>query len=194
MGYTIVRYTAFGPFFWIKSPLYLLDKGVAFAALNYLVISFLLSIFKINYRKSNRLFLLPKYLGITGLVFVITHIAMSFFVLNATNFPTYYLGNNSFSFIGILILSAGVASSIFFCLHHLSYNNRVFKSNKLTNVLFSKQNLVIAFVLVGTHVFFMGYKGWLFPQTWHGNLPPITLISCTFLIMALGVKYLKTKI
>jgi hypothetical protein len=44
--------------------------------------------------------------------------------------------------------------------------------------------MLFALVLGGLHLFFMGYQGWLKPASWHGGLPPISLVA--FTIFTLG--------
>ena len=36
------------------------------------------------------------------------------------------------------------------------------------------------------HVTFMGYQGWFKPDTWHGGMPPITLLAFLLAIVALA--------
>ncbi len=41
-----------------------------------------------------------------------------------------------------------------------------------------------AMLLGASHVFFMGYEGWLNPAGWHGSIPPVSLVA--FTIFAVG--------
>jgi hypothetical protein len=39
---------------------------------------------------------------------------------------------------------------------------------------------LFALILGGVHVIFMGYEGWFDPGSWHGGIPPISLVAFVF--------------
>jgi hypothetical protein len=48
----------------------------------------------------------------------------------------------------------------------------------------SRRFLLVAFVLGGAHLLFMGYAGWMKPEDWHGGLPPVSLVAFAVFAMA----------
>ncbi|MEH6519138.1 MAG: hypothetical protein V7742_20855 [Halioglobus sp.] len=42
---------------------------------------------------------------------------------------------------------------------------------------------VWSLLLGGLHLAFMGYSGWLDPQSWHAGMPPISLVAFGFFIV-----------
>ena len=47
----------------------------------------------------------------------------------------------------------------------------------------SRKFMLTAIFLSAGHVFFMGFKGWMTPEKWHGGLPPISLLAFSFFLV-----------
>ena len=42
--------------------------------------------------------------------------------------------------------------------------------------------------LIAIHLFVLGIKGWLIPNSWHGGMPPISLVALVIALIPLFVK------
>ena len=54
------------------------------------------------------------------------------------------------------------------------------KAMGMTGFLLVMLHALMSFLLGAAHLFFMGYEGWLSPASWHGGLPPISLVAFAF--------------
>jgi len=91
---------------------------------------------------------------------------------------------------GILTLDAGLSmlggllAFIFLWIYNVSFSSNFRQDKDLINFITSRKVLLIAMFLAGSHIFFMGYKGWLDPSEWLAGMPPISLV--TFTVFTIG--------
>lgn len=99
-------------------------------------------------------------------ILITFHVVVSLILLNSHYFPKYFENSR-------LTFEAGV--SVFFGTAAFIYG--LIKKNE------AAKN--VAILLVMLHVLFMGIKGWFDIKSWHGYLPPITLLSFISLFVGL---------
>ena len=90
---------------------------------------------------------------------------------------------------GISML-AGVLSFVFLWVMNLSFQTRLGEDRAFIEFITSRSTLVWALLLGGVHLLFMGYRGWLAPDGWHGGLPPISLVGFGVFLIAYGINFL----
>lgn len=185
LGYAILRYNVVGTVPWKDVPIFIVNKGVSLAGIILLALSFSIrpinnmGVAHLNLGKESR-----KIMGIVGLLLTIFHVLLSFLIFNPQYYPKFFVEDNSLSVIGNFSLLAGMASFMVLGLYHWCFGNRSKGKEVLIKVITSRAFLLGLLFMMGVHLFFMGYSGWLAPSKWQGGLPPISLIS--FVVVLLG--------
>jgi len=82
-------------------------------------------------------------------------------------------------FVGLSLLG-GVLAFIFLWIYNVSFSSNLRKDKDLIRFITSRKVLLIAMFLAGSHLFFIGFEGWINPGGWLGGLPPISLVAFTF--------------
>ena len=164
--YTIVRYHVFGPVLWQDLPVFTFNKILIFSAL--ILWTFKAQKFFEFVDKSLLLNLIK--------IFVVLHILLSQIVLKPYYLKSFFTDNGLSLSGNLSILSGVMAATVFFGgkLLHLSQSMRFL--------------LLTGFIAL--HLILMGAPSWLQPETWHGGMPPITLISFLLVIYA-GTKLIR---
>ena len=80
---------------------------------------------------------------------------------------------------GISML-AGTLGFVFLWAYNLSFQTNLREDKAFIGFITSRQFLIWALLLGGLHLAFMGYSGWLDIQSWHGGMPPISLVAFGF--------------
>ena len=164
--YTIVRYHVFGPVLWRDLPVFTFNKILIFSALILWTLKGYKS-FEINEK--------PNVLNLIK-VFVALHILLSSIVLKPYYLKSFFAGD-ALSLTGNLSIWAGaMAAAVFF-------------GGKLLQLSQASRFLLLT-GFIALHLIFMGGASWLQPQTWHGSMPPITLISFVLVVYA-GAKSIR---
>jgi drug/metabolite transporter (DMT)-like permease len=79
---------------------------------------------------------------------------------------------------------AGVLAFVVLWAYNLSFQTFLREDKAFISLITSRRFLLVAFVLGGAHLLFMGYAGWMKPGDWHGGLPPISLVAFVVFAMA----------
>jgi len=178
MGYAVLRYNVVGTVGWKDLPIFIMNKGLSLAAIILLAFSFSirplanLGIPVLKFGLESR-----KVFGVSGLLLTIFHVLLSFLIFNPQYYPKFFDSDDSLSVVGNFSLLAGMASFMILGLYHWCFKNRTKNKEILINFITSKEFLLGLLFMLGVHLFFMGYSGWLIPSKWQGGLPPISLIS-----------------
>ena len=187
--YAIVRYNLLGPVPIDQAPLYLANKAISLASLILIALAFTAR----RLGPGSRLIWVRherRALGMTGLALALLHTALSLMILNPTYFAKFYNDLGQFTApAGVSMLTGGVALVL------LIGQGRVKAGGEADRAARRKLRLgaIGVLTLTAAHVLCMGLPLWLTPGTWHGHLPPITLISFALALIALGVGLLKRK-
>lgn len=153
--YAVLRYVIFGPYHWTDLPVYVVNKAVAFT----LVIVILKgSVSLLKHRQE----LFKLYMQMVSLLAII-HILMIISLLSLDYYPKLS-SNSGLNIKGSLTLLTGILTA-------------AYMFNKLVRI----RNAIIALMIMA-HLFVTGYSGWIKPDSWHGFMPPITLICFLVLI------------
>jgi hypothetical protein len=185
MCYAILRYQILGPVPWKDLPFYVLNKGNAFSAFILLIFNFSFGPLKNlgapipdSWIKSRRI------VGIMGFLQVFVHVIMSFLLFKPAVYTKFFESDGTMTLHTGLNLIGGITAFIFLWVYNVSFNLEFRKDKGLIAFITSRKVLLFAMFMAGVHLFFMGFDGWVETGSWHGGLPPISLIA--FLIFMIG--------
>lgn len=163
--YAFLRYNIFGETPMTDIPTVIVNKAISFT----LTIWLLYAYWKF-YTSDNIDVFHQHYELFRKMIFI--HIFLSLLIMCERLIPKFF-GSQSYTLWGGLSLLAGVLASSL-----LSYS-------------LNKTFMFIFLLLFKMHLFFMGFQGWLKPQSWPGYMPPITLI-CFIIVLITDYIILKT--
>lgn len=163
--YAVIRYCVCGPVDWSQIPSYIANKASAVGAVFYFLMTVL--------AHRNQDGAGTRYWGKLTTCVVIAHVLLSFGMFSSEYYPKFY-HDNHLTFGGNLLLAAGVAGLVM-----------MVTFGQWTQI--ATQRMVTISILASLHVIPMGIPGWFKPSTWHGYLPPISLISFLISATAFGV-------
>ena len=191
IAYAIVRYNVAGNVPWKDVPVFVLNKGISLASLVLLIGSLSLGpLCNLGVRISESILHARKSMGIIGFIYVLMHLLMSMSILNPGYFPKFFASDHTLSLQGSIIVMAGILGFTLAGIHHFGFKEGVKRAYPIIVAAKSKKIVVCTMFFFGAHVFFMGFKGWLGIDQWHGGLPPISLLSFTLFFMGFMVNLL----
>jgi len=181
-GYAIVRYNIAGKVPWSRLPLYVLNKAVSLAGFILLFVNF-----SGNKNNSFRQEVF-KHIGISSFLLIVLHAIISLLIFSPHAYPKFFDENNWLTTFAALSMLSGIIAIILLWIYNMSFS--ILYKEKFTKNL--KENIInTAILIIGIHLFFMGYNGWLTPEKWYGKLPPISLISFSLFLTGIGFKIFK---
>jgi hypothetical protein len=168
--YACTRYVIFGNVYWIQIPVYILNKAIAVAAVFALMLSALG-----NLRNQGRV---ARDWGIITLHLTIYHVLLSLMIMTPNYYDFYW--NDVLTLEGNLVMSFGALGTYSVVMLYMS------RAGTTRMAVFK----VLASFSIGAHIALMAWSGWLQPERWYGHMPPISLWSFLFTLVAFGI-YLK---
>ena len=191
LSYAILRYHILGPVPWKDLPFFILNKGNALSAFILLTINFSLGpLQKLGLPIPNQWLKSRKMLGIMGFLQAFVHVIMSFILLRPSIYEKFFTPDETLTLFTGLSLIGGITSFIFLWIYNISFNMELRKDKDLISFITSRNVTLFAIFMAGTHLFFMGFEGWLKPEGWHGGLPPISLVGFTFFAVGFVINLL----
>ncbi len=185
VGYAIIRYNVFGNIPWKDTPLFVLNKGISLASLVLITFNFCIGPVKhLGLYLSDEWLHSRKLIGIIGFLYALIHVLISFVLLNPNYFPVLFI-EEEFSLKGGISLLSGIVSFVLLGFYAINFIIRFKASKLITDIIYSKFFVLLIFLSVGIHIFYLASSGWTTTSTWLGNLPPISLIS--FVILCIGL-------
>ena len=159
IAYATIRYNYFGPVSVENIPVYILNKAIAFASAGYLLLA-AWNAFKQCGEK-------VAYWGKISYYMVIVHVVLSVSIFNPLYFGKFFYENDKMNVWGeMLILTGALAMFTYYYI-----------PKALGNLTHLKALHIFSAFFMALHAFFLGARGWLKPEGWHGGLPPITMLS-----------------
>ncbi|MGQ1786797.1 MULTISPECIES: hypothetical protein [unclassified Saccharicrinis] len=185
LGYAVLRYHIMGPVPWKDFPFFIMNKAVALCA--FMVLSFCFSLtplYKLGVKINGSWMSARRELGALGGIFMFIHGLMSFLILNKATYNKFFEDNGTLTLFAGLSMFGGILLFALLFVYSLSFS--VFLKNESSFVSFFKRRIFFLSLMVFSllHLFFMGFKGWLRVDAWHGGLPPISLIGFVFLLLS----------
>ena len=181
LAYAVVRYHIVGPVPWKDFPLFILNKGLSLSA-------FLLLTFNFGFGPLRSLGVkVPegwlnarKALGMTGFLLVLIHALISFMLFSPDVYGKFFEPDGTLTLLAGLSMLGGILAFVVLWAFNLSFQTHLREDKAFIQFITSRKFMLVALILGGVHLFFMGYDGWLMPAGWHGGLPPISLVAFSF--------------
>ena len=188
LGYAILRYHIVGSVPWKDLPFFILNKGIALSGFILLTFNFSFGPLKnLGLKVPEGLLNARKELGMTGFILVLIHAFMSFMIFTPAVYAKFFHEDGTLTLFAGLSMLGGLLSFVILWLINLSFQTHLRKDKAFIKVITSRKFLLTAMLLTLVHLFFMGFEGWMSPQTWQGGLPPISLIGFVFFVFGYGI-------
>lgn len=171
--YAVIRYSVFGAVSLIHVPVYIMNKGISMTAA---VSLFMTSLCLVRRERDAARFWTN---ACSQSVFV--HIFLSLGIFSKAYFHKLFSGDK-LNLTGEVTVLFGVLAA--YCIWRLNTRGMKTAEWRITSAS--------VYALVASHLFVMGYDGWLQVQKWNGGLPPDTLLSFLFVICGL-MTFLRSK-
>ena len=179
--YAVLRYHIAGPVPWKDFPFFILNKGVSLSAFILLSLNFGLGpVSNVGIKVPEGWLNARKALGMTGFLLALIHVLMSFLLFGPASYGKFFDDNGTLTLLAGLSMLFGVLAFVVLWGYNLSFQTFLREDRAFISLITSRGFLLFALLLGAGHVFFMGYEGWLKPATWHGGLPPVSLLAFAF--------------
>jgi len=184
LAYAVVRYHIMGPVPWKDFPLFILNKGLSLSA-------FLLLTFNFGFGPLRSLGVkVPegwlnarKALGMTGFLLVLIHALISFMLFSPDVYGKFFEPDGTLTLLAGLSMLGGILAFVVLWAFNLSFQTHLREDKAFIQFITSRRFMLVALILGGVHLFFMGYEGWLNPSGWHGGIPPVSLVAFAFFVV-----------
>ncbi len=185
VSYAVLRYHVVGPVPWKDFPFFILNKGFSLAAFVLIACNFGFGPFRnIGVPVPDSWLAARKAVGMTGFLLVLIHALMSFLLFKPAVYANFFAADGTLTLLAGLSMLAGVLAFVVLWAYNLSFQTFLREDKAFISFITSRRFLLVAFVLGGAHLLFMGYEGWMKPGRWHGGLPPISLVAFAVFAMA----------
>ena len=183
--YAVVRYHIAGPVPWKDFPFFILNKGLSLAAFILLVLNFGLGpLNNLGAKVPAGWLQARKAVGMTGFLLVLIHALMSLLLFSPGTYAKFFASNGSLTLLASLSMLGGVLAFVVLWAYNMSFQTHMREDKAFIQFITSRSFLLWAMLLGASHLFFMGYEGWLQPAGWHAGIPPVSLVA--FVIFAVG--------
>jgi hypothetical protein len=183
--YAVLRYHVAGPVPWKDFPFFILNKAFSLAAFVLIACNFGFGPLRnIGVPVPDSWLAARKAVGMTGFLLVLIHALMSFLLFKPAVYANFFAADGTLTLLAGLSMLAGVLAFVVLWAYNLSFQTFLREDKVFISFITSRRFLLVAFVLGGAHLLFMGYEGWMRPGGWHGGLPPISLVAFAVFAMA----------
>jgi hypothetical protein len=178
ISYAVIRYHLAGPVPWKDFPFFILNKGISLAAFVLIACNFGFGPLRnIGVPLPDSWLAARKAVGMTGFLLVLIHALMSFLLFKPAVYGNFFSQDGTLTLFAGLSMLTGVLAFVILWAYNLSFQTFLREDKVFISFITSRRFLLVAFILGGAHLLFMGYEGWLKPGGWHGGLPPISLVA-----------------
>jgi hypothetical protein len=118
-----------------------------------------------------------KALGMMGCLFALIHVLMSFLLFYPAVYGKFFIPDGTLTLNAGLSMLGGVAAFVVLWGYNMSFQIFLREDAAFIQFITSRCFMLSALLLGAGHLFFMGYSGWLRHASWHGGLPPISMIA-----------------
>ena len=185
ISYAVLRYHLAGPVPWKDFPFFILNKGFSLAAFVLIACNFGFGPLRnVGVPVPDSWLAARKAVGMTGFLLVLIHALMSFLLFKPAVYANFFAADGTLTLLAGLSMLAGVLAFVVLWAYNLSFQTFLREDKVFISFITSRRFLLVAFMLGGAHLLFMGYEGWMKPGGWHGGLPPISLVAFAVFAMA----------
>jgi DMSO/TMAO reductase YedYZ heme-binding membrane subunit len=189
LTYAFVRYHVFSGIDWSHFPLFIANKGISLSAVSFIATSYLIGkTIHVYEEDSKKQLILIKFCGLIGFSLASIHALMSLLLITPAYYPKFFLESGQMNLTGELTMVLGVLS--LWCLAITAITSLPFMYDAVGAERWQRGQRMgyLSLALASGHVFAMGIWGWLTPGSWHGGLPPVSLVAFTAAMGPLLVK------
>ncbi len=191
LGYAVVRYHIAGPVPWEDFPFFILNKGFSLSAFVLLTCNFSFGpLHSLGVNVPQGWLNARKALGMTGFLLALIHALMSFMLFSPNVYGKFFQPDGTLTMLAGLSMLGGILAFVVLWAYNLSFQTRLREDKAFIQFITSRRFMLVAMILGGAHLFFMGYEGWLTPSGWHGGIPPVSLVAFAFFIAGYVVNLL----
>jgi hypothetical protein len=191
LGYAVVRYHVAGPVPWKDFPFFVLNKGFSLSAFILLACNFSFGpLHSLGVHVPQGWLNARKALGMTGFLLVLIHALMSFMLFSPNVYGKFFQPDGTLTLLAGLSMLGGILAFVVLWAYNLSFQTHLREDKAFIQFITSRRFMLVAMILGGAHLFFMGYEGWLNPSGWHGGIPPVSLVAFAFFVAAYVVNLL----
>jgi hypothetical protein len=184
IGYAILRYHIAGDVPWKDFSLFILNKGLCLGAFILLTLNFALGPAKnLGVPVPESWLSARKAFGMSGFLLILIHALMSFMLFSSAFFGKFFTPDGTLTGVASISMLAGILGFTFLWAYNLSFQTNLREDKAFIGFITSRRVLIWAMSLGGLHLAFMGYSGWLNPQSWQAGMPPISLVAFGFFII-----------
>jgi len=185
IAYAVLRYHVAGPVPWKDFPFFILNKGISLAAFVLIACNFGFGPLRnVGVPVPESWLAARKAVGMTGFLLVLVHALMSFLLFKPAVYGNFFSQDGTLTLFAGLSMLTGVLAFVVLWAYNLSFQTFLREDKVFISFITSRRFLLVAFILGGAHLLFMGYEGWMKPGGWHGGLPPISLVAFAVFAMA----------
>ncbi|MDH3550732.1 MAG: hypothetical protein OEQ16_15410 [Gammaproteobacteria bacterium] len=178
ISYAVLRYHLAGAVPWKDFPFFILNKGLSLAAFVLIACNFGFGPLRnVGVPVPDSWLAARKAVGMTGFLLVLIHALMSFLLFKPAVYANFFAADGTLTLLAGLSMLAGVLAFVVLWAYNLSFQTFLREDKAFISFITSRRFLLVAFILGGAHLMFMGYEGWMKPRHWHGGLPPISLVA-----------------
>lgn len=187
--YAVIRYHLAGDVAWRHFPLFILNKATALAAVFFVASSYLIGkVIRWHDHDLALRLVVIKFCGLIGFFLAAVHAFFSLALLSPAYYGKYFDDSGGLNLEGEVAVTTGVIALFFLFSPALTTLPMMPKAIGGWRWKRSQRAGYIALALVVIHLVFLGLKGWLEPQGWHGGMPPISLVAIVAALVPLLVK------
>ena len=191
LSYAVFRYHIFGGVEWSHLPLFIANKAASLSAVFFIAMSYLIGkVVRVYDSDPARRLIVIKLCGIMGFSLAGIHAFMSLLLFSPEYYPKFFGVAGKLNLTGELSMAFGVISM--WCLSITAITSLPFMYDAVGAERWKRGQRMgyYSLALVLGHLVVMGIDGWLKPGTWHGYLPPISLVASIAAAIPLLVKML----
>lgn len=194
LAYAVIRYHVAGSVPIKDFPLFILNKALSLAAFVLLTFNFAFGpLANLGAPLPARWLDARKAIGMTAFLLVLVHALVSFLLFSPAVYAKFFTPEGTVTLLAGWSMLAGVLGFVFLWAYNLSFQTFLREDERFIRALTSRRVLLVALILGGVHVFLMGFEGWLAPSSWHGGMPPISLVAFVFFLVGYGANLLGRK-
>jgi len=194
VAYAILRYHIVGPVPWKDFPFFILNKGIALSAFILLACNFGFGPLRnLGVKVPEGWLNARKIIGMTGFLLVLIHALMSFMLFSPSVYGKFFETNGSLTLLAGLSMLGGILAFVVLWAYNMSFQTHLREDKAFIQFITSRKFLLFALTLGGVHLVFMGYDGWINPASWHGGIPPVSLVAITVFAAAYIANFLGRK-
>ena len=189
LAYAVVRYHFAGEVPWRHFPLFILNKATSLAAVIFVSSSYLIGkIIRWHNRDKALRLVVIKFCGLMGFFLAAVHAFFSLCLLNPAYYGKYFDNGGRLNLQGEIAMTVGVLGLFFLLSPAVTTLPMMPKAIGGWRWKRTQRAGYVALALVVVHLVVLGVAGWLAPASWHGGIPPVSLVAVVVALVPLLVK------